>query len=381
MKNIETGVDKLVELINREKKVSVEDTAKKLGIGVVVIREWADFLEEEKIISIEYKFSKTILKERELSEKEVTQKKKEYSSEKDAFVRKVETSLKNLETDSLGLEKIKKEFGNLKKEIGGEISNVEKEVKELEKYEYLKKNLDGDIKKQVNEFHEILNKAHKDLDYEQKKHQELLEELEIEKRDVNVKEHRILSLEDKETELMKRLQDIISLSKEIEKKLGSEQKELKTSEIRIVSLHKSVEEIEENILRKKNYIEPLLKKAKQHEEEILNIQTDILEKAQQKTSAIKNQVNESIKATSKFKEFFKKKSEIENLIKTIDSEKEEMELSFKNLQKKAIAFNISTKSSLVSSQMKELEKNLSSVNNKKSNLKKNLEKLVKLIKG
>ena len=69
------------------------------------------------------------------------------------------------------------------------------------------------------------------------------------------------------------------------------------------------------------------------------------------------------------------------MIKTIDSEKEEMELSFKNLQKKAIAFNISTKSSLVSSQMKELEKNLSSVNNKKSNLKKNLEKLVKLIKG
>lgn len=381
MKNIETGVDKLVELINQEKKVSIDDAAKKLGISVVVIREWADFLEEEKIISIEYKFSKTILKERELSEKEITQKKKEYSSEKDAFVRKVETSLKNLESDSLGLEKIKKEFGNLKKEIGGEIAHVETEVKELEKYEYLKKNLDNDIKKQTDEFHEILNKAHKDLDYEQKKHQELLEELEIEKREINVKEHRILSLEDKETELMKRLQDVVSLSKEIEKKLGSEQKELKTSEVRVVTLNKSVEEIEENILKKKNYIEPLLKKAKEHEKEILNLQQEILEKAKEKTAAIKSQVNESIKATSKFKEFFDKKSEIEKLINTIDNEKKEMEESFKTLEKKALAFNISTKSSLVSSQMKDLEKNLSTVNNKKSKLKIDLEKLVKLIKG
>ena len=110
MKNIETGVDKLVELVNKEKKISIDDAAKTLGISTVVIREWAEFLDEEKIISIEYKFSKTVLLERKLSEKEVTQKQKEYSSEKDAFVRKVENSIKTLEKDSLGLEKIKKTY-------------------------------------------------------------------------------------------------------------------------------------------------------------------------------------------------------------------------------------------------------------------------------
>ena len=54
-----------------------------------------------------------------------------------------------------------------------------------------------------------------------------------------------------ETELMKRLEDIVLLSKEIEKKLGGEQKELKTSEVRVITLSKSVEEIEQNILKKK----------------------------------------------------------------------------------------------------------------------------------
>ncbi|MBT3721560.1 hypothetical protein HN789_03940 [archaeon] len=381
MKNIETGVDKLVELVNKEKKISIDDAAKTLGISTVVIREWAEFLDEEKIISIEYKFSKTVLLERKLSEKEVTQKQKEYSSEKDAFVRKVENSIKTLEKDSLGLEKIKKEFSNLKKQIGGEISQVEKEVKDLEKYEYLKKNLDKDIKKQVEEFHQILDKAHKDLDYEQKKHQELLEDLDIEKREAVVKEHRIMSLEQKEENLMKRIQEIISISKQIEKKLDEEKIDLKSSKKRVINIEKAVDGIEENILKKKNYIEPLLNKAKKHEQDILDLQDEILQKAKQKTAAIKSQIGESVKATSKFKDFFKRKSEIENLIDNIDKEKTDLEKDFLKLEKKALAFDLSTKSNVVSTHIKELEKNLTTVDKKRSLLKQNLEKLIKLIKG
>ncbi|MCM2325625.1 MAG: hypothetical protein NDI94_04125, partial [Candidatus Woesearchaeota archaeon] len=155
MANLETGVDRLLELIELEKRVSIDDAAKKLGVSKVVVQEWADFLEEEKIISIEYKFSKTYLVVRILSDKEIKVKEKEYSSEKDAFVRKVEASLKNLENDSLGFEKIKKEFESLKKDLGSELTKVESEVKELEKYEYLKKNLDTEIQKQVDDFHKV----------------------------------------------------------------------------------------------------------------------------------------------------------------------------------------------------------------------------------
>jgi chromosome segregation ATPase len=378
MAKIETGVDRLVELINKEKKISIDDAAKQLGISKVVIQEWADFLEEEKIISIEYSFSKTLLVVRTLSKDEIKVKEKEYSTEKDAFARKVENSLKNLETDTSGLEIIKNEFNTLKKSIGSEIEKVKGEVKELEKYEYLKKNLDKDIEKQVMEFHDILDKSHKEIDSEQKRHTALLEELEIDKREVQVKEHRLLDFEEKEKELMKRIQDIVALSKDLEKKVGTEKTSLSASENKILNLEKTVRGIEDNIIKKKEEIQPLLDKSKMHEEQIIKLQNDILEKATQKTKSIRSDMEQGNKIVSNFEKFFDKKAEIETLISTIDSEKKELEVSFSALQKKALAFEIATKSS---SNTKDLEKDLEKINSKKTKLKTDLEKLIKLVKG
>ena len=379
MKDIETGVDKLVELISQEKKISVEDAARKLGISKVVIQEWAAFLEEEKIISIEYKFSKTFLLERKLTEKEVKVKEKEYSSEKDAFVRKIESSLKNLEKESAGLEKIKEEFGKLKKDIGGEIEKVEKEVKELEKYEYLKDNLDSDIKKQMDEFHELIENSHKELDFEQKKHQEILSNLEIEKREVAVKEHRLRSLEEKEEELMNRIQEILNVSKQLHKKVSQEKTGLGDSKKRIIHLENAVKDIESDILKKRKTVQPLIDKAKKHEEDIINLQQKILEKAKEKTDAIKSKVEQSVKASDNFKKFFDKKNEVGTLIEKIDFEKKELRNAFLMLKKKAIAFDLSAKKTNIKTHMKEMESELGKINDKKENLKQDLEKLIKLV--
>ena len=65
---IETGVDKLVSLVNTNGRVSSPDAASKLGVGTNVIMEWADFLEEEGIISIEYKFTKPFLIARKIKQ-------------------------------------------------------------------------------------------------------------------------------------------------------------------------------------------------------------------------------------------------------------------------------------------------------------------------
>jgi hypothetical protein len=381
MNQIETGVDRLVKLINSEKKISVEDAAKKLGISKVVVQEWAGFLEEEKLISIDYKFSKMILVERKLTNVEVQEKKKEYSAEKDAFVRKVESSLKNLENDSLGLEKIKKEFDLLKNEIGEEIGKVQNEVKELEKYEYLKKNLDKDIEKQVLEFHTILDNAHKEMEIEQKKHQDLIEELEIEKREVQVKERRLHDLEEKEDLLMKRIQEVLYTSKEIAKRVSTEKASIIDSEAKVTYLGKAVSSIEQNITKKKKSIQPLMDKSKKHEDEILRLQDDILKKARQKTQAIRSQIEEGVKVTNKFQHFFDKKKEVSDMIKKIEIEKVELESSFKKLEKKAISFDLSTKSNTVRTHMKALEKDLNNVSQKKNKFQLDLEKLIKLVKG
>ncbi len=58
---IETGVDKLVKLVEAKKKISTSEAAKLLGASNAVIDVWADFLEEEGIISLEYKLATTYL--------------------------------------------------------------------------------------------------------------------------------------------------------------------------------------------------------------------------------------------------------------------------------------------------------------------------------
>jgi len=381
MKKIETGVDRLVELVNQEKKISIEDAAKQLGVSKVVVQEWASFLEEEKIITVDYKFSKTFLTERQLSKKEVKEKEKEYESEKDAFVRKVESSLSDLKGKSVGLEKIKEDFGTLKREIGGEIKKVRNEVEKLEKYEDLKKNIDKQIQEQVAEFNIILEKAHSQIEFEQRKQNEVLERLDIEKRDLEVKSKRLETVEEKEKALMERIEKLFNLAKQLDKKVANERRSVLGSEKRIQELEKSVDDIQKDMKEKREKIQPLMDQAKRHEDKILNLQQSIMEKAKKSTEKIRQEVTGGQQAIEKFKVFFEKKSEIENLISQIDQRRIELETQYMNLRKKALAFEVVSKNKTVKGQMEQIEGKLDDLKDKKEGFKADLEKLISLIKG
>lgn len=58
---VETGVDQLVHLLRDKKKISMEDAAKELKMALPTIQLWVDFLVEEKIVGVEYKFTKPFL--------------------------------------------------------------------------------------------------------------------------------------------------------------------------------------------------------------------------------------------------------------------------------------------------------------------------------
>jgi len=58
---IETGVDSLVRLLEDGKKHFLEDVAKTLDISTEVLKLWVDFLVEEKVITVEYSFTKPFI--------------------------------------------------------------------------------------------------------------------------------------------------------------------------------------------------------------------------------------------------------------------------------------------------------------------------------
>lgn len=59
--SLKTGVDTLLELLKKKQKVSMSDAAKELAIDESIIKMWVDFLVEEKVIGVEYKFTKPYL--------------------------------------------------------------------------------------------------------------------------------------------------------------------------------------------------------------------------------------------------------------------------------------------------------------------------------
>ncbi len=54
---MKTVADELLELVKKSGKISVEDAAKKLGMPLATAQSLVDFLVEERIFGIEYKFT------------------------------------------------------------------------------------------------------------------------------------------------------------------------------------------------------------------------------------------------------------------------------------------------------------------------------------
>ncbi|MGM5482732.1 MAG: hypothetical protein ACQESF_04690 [Nanobdellota archaeon] len=54
---LKTDVDEFIELVREKRKISIEEAAKELQVDQKTIESWTDFLVEEKILGMEYKFT------------------------------------------------------------------------------------------------------------------------------------------------------------------------------------------------------------------------------------------------------------------------------------------------------------------------------------
>ena len=54
---LKTDVDQFLELVTERGKVSIQEVAKLMKTSVETVQAWADFLVEEKVIGMEYKFT------------------------------------------------------------------------------------------------------------------------------------------------------------------------------------------------------------------------------------------------------------------------------------------------------------------------------------
>lgn len=368
---IETGVDKLVNLINSKSRISSADAAKELGVSPTVIMEWADFLEEEGIINVEYKFTKPFLVARKLAKKEVQEKAKEFTGKKEVFIRKAEVSLSFLEKEASKLDAIKDEFDKIKKELGFDISTVKNELDELEKYEKLKISLDQKIEEQRKDSLEKIETMARQVEREKRKYDEMLTDIKKEEKTLEREKIETRSLEESERFIRERLKSLKEIIGKVEGKLTKEEESMKLSEDHIQKLASMAKSVRESMEKEKSLIDPLVKASQEQTKKIKELQEKVIEKIEQKQRKLAG----AKKASKKLKELFAKKASVIGMVDKVNKDRNDLQRELMDLIKKAKSFQLSSKSADVGNQIVDLEKKFSEVDSKKKEFEKELTKL------
>ena len=332
---IETGVDKLVNLIKQRGRIAMSDAAKELGVSIIIIQEWVDFLEEEGIISVEYKLTKPFLVERKLTRQEVDTKEREFKSKKDVFVRKAEVSLSFIEDQAEELKKVKGEFDKLKSELGIELDSVKNDLKSLESLQQSRNDLKREVEEQKDLTQTTIMELTQQIMREQKKYQELISDIKIEKSELLREKTEAKSIEASEHVLNKKLGEMKNMISILEKKISNEDSSIKNSQLNIDKMSQLIDQIKQKVDEEKSAIEPLVQKSREQERKIIDLQDKITKKI-----ALKQKDVTGIKdVTKRVNDFFEKKLTVLNLIDKINKDRDELEKTLTELIKKANHFN------------------------------------------
>ncbi len=374
---IETGVDKLVNIVKERGRIALSDAAKELGVSTTVVQEWVDFLEDEGIISVEYKLTKPYLVERKLTKKEVEVKAKEFTGKKDVFIRKAEVNLNFLEKQAEGLRKVKGEFDSMKNELGLELDTVREELKELDRYHQLRIELQKQIDDQKNDAKIKIEELTKQISREQKRYEEFIAGIRKEKAELDREKTKAKSIEESEKILNNKLAGLKNTISLMENRILGQDETVKNSESHIERLGHLIEDISQHVEEEKSAIAPLINESRELENKVNELQEKILSKLSQKQKKVPD-VNA---LTKKVNDFMNKKLSIVNLVDKVNKDCDDLEKSLIELIKKAKSFQLGAKGRDMGSDMVELEKKFDEVNKKKGLFEEELKKVTSFFKG
>jgi len=380
--NIKTGVDKLVELVSEQKKVSVDDAAKKLGVGKEVVQEWAEFLEEEGLVTIEYSLSKTWITEKKITKEDVLSGAKEISSSKDALARKIDVAISSLQDETTGFETIRKEFINIQSHIKDEIGVVKKQLVELERYESLRKNLDKDIGKQKDDYEGFVKDAQEKLKLESQKYEELKGVIEKERKNLEQYGQKLDELRKLRSDYERTLGSLKESLKNIDNVMNDYRKKFEDSDNTIAIYKKALDKLNEELSEKKgSLLTKKLVELKANEDRLFKNQLEIENEIKSGISSFQSYSSVGDKVHKSFDGYFTKNIATEKLIAEIENDKTDLSKDLESLKQKVLTFTLMTTNSTIKSQLKELSYKLDDYEHKKLSIRYKIEKLVGMIKG
>jgi chromosome segregation ATPase len=374
---IETGVDKLLTLIQERKIISVADAAKLLGVSSDVAEEWGNFLEDEGYITKEYKLTKAYFSLKAMDSEGIEKKAENIEEKKEGFIKKAEVHLAQMQQDSEVIGSLKVQFEKLKKDIGKELKDMKVELGELERYEYLKNEIDKKLKTQEEEYKKRFEKINKEILAEQKQFQDVIDKIDAEEVRLQKEKEESLSMMRTEQDLHQRVNDLIKEIEGIKNVFKENESHVENSEKTITNLRNIAEKIKKEIENKKKDIDALILENKEYEKKIIEGQKELLKNIKSETQKVSSHKKDYTE--DKFKAFFKEKKEIEDLLRDLENEKSLLEGELQELIKKAKAFKVSASSKNLSKNVKDLETHFRSTEKRRSEYVTKMDKLKKTV--
>ncbi|MEM2121403.1 MAG: hypothetical protein QXU20_01955 [Candidatus Woesearchaeota archaeon] len=376
---IETEVDKLLELLNEKKKISIHEAAKKLGVDNKTIEEWADFLEEEGVIKVEYTLTTPILVLKEINEQDIKNKEKELSLKKSVLLGKAQKLVKDVDKNEEYFKELKRELDEIKKYLGKDAEKIEKELKEIEEYNNLKKKSEEIIENQKREYEKKIEELQDYILREQKKYLNMLEDLKKEELKIEVERTKIKELEEKENELKNKLDEIQKYIEETRSKLVVERKEFSEDEKYLNELKKSAEQVRNKLENEKRIFSELVEKSKKEGLEIIKKQEEKINLLAEKIKNLDLKAGTQIKISERLKKFFERKEEIEKLLKDLIQEHDLLKNETREFLKRLKLLNSISKKPK-EEEIKEMEDNYDKLESKRVKIEELYKKISSLLK-
>ena len=374
--SIDTGVDKLIRIVNEHEKIELCDAAKILGVPSELVQEWANFLGEEHLIDIKYSLTKTYLCKRIISKDEIVQKTKDYQGKKEAFIRKVDTSLQQLDKKTSGFEVIKNTFAEL--EDLPEMSNIREDVELLKHFEDIKKVVDEDIAQQQKEYGSAVQEFNSTLQKEQQRYDAILTDIESEIRRLKTERSDVENLATDEEKLTKQLQSFEDTIQTIRERLAVEKNDIKKDEDRLVKLRNLAEHLHEDLTaQKEKDFAPLKRISEDQSERIKRLQQEIINKVKDQINHQHHLEGHADEVAQQLKNFFTQREHLTALIKEIDANEQELKNDLGALMLKAKAFDMTSQKGEINQHIVELNKKFEEYGAQKDTLNAKLNELHK----
>ena len=382
MKSIKTGADGLVELVNRVKKIKSKAAAKELGVSLDTLTEWAEFLEQEGRISMQYGFFGVTLHKVQGTKEEVVEAGKKFISEKDVFKRKIDSVISKLSQEEAGFKDIKEEYQKVHKQIKSEIDSVKKDIEELQKFEDLKQNLDKDIENQINTYKKTSDKIKKELEEDENKYNSLLSDIENYVSELDGYNKDLSNLESKKKNITayveegrKKLLDVENELININKKISDVNKSIELKKNEFVKLNSDVQD------DKKKSVVKLVNWIEQERVRIQKEQKVLLADAKEKTKIINESKSKGDAAFKTFSTYFDKKLKVEKDIENIEKEFDSLTTGLNNLKQRISTFKALSTNKEIKAFKDEIEKQIKKYEKERNSVAKQVDKLIDNIRG